>query len=597
MKNKEHLNRPEAFKIELKNIMGSIIVISFYFFLNLTALNAQSGNTSESISQGQSIQKKLNKGEKHDYTVQLKKGEYLEMTVMQNGVDVTIDISDPENNIVKTLDTPNGQFGPESVELYSDSECTYRISINPLTGDPTLSDSAKAAYENNNQGSYEINSVIILSETEYKNKIEALKLKQAEIISDIKKYSHPLNTVVPGNGFKDLKFLESVLKNVDYVGLGEATHGTKEFFQMKARMLEFLVKKMGFTVFTIEAAYAGCNNINDYVLYGKGDAYTALASQGFWTWDTKEVIDMIEWMRSYNKNVPDDKKVKFLGFDSQGGGMEVLQNYFKKVDSLRANQIEDLFKVFNKLRNSAGNTVNTDSIKKEYFTFLGYFMMNKGNYVQKSSDEEYENALHIACVNGQMLDAYFMNETDVRKKEREWRDYYMASNFKYLVQREKPGTKFVLWAHNGHVSKNNDASVNMGFRPMGSYLKNTYGDKYYSFGFSFSSGSYQSMEVTNEGNYLGLQEFSLTPAKDNSLDWYFSRTGYNKFIIDFRDSSLPDKLLEFSETDLQTRSYGALSNRNFIESYYAPVTIKKDYDGMIFIDNTARAVPNPKGKK
>ena len=129
---------------------------------------------------------------------------------------------------------------------------------------------------------------------------------------------------------------------------------------------------------------------------------------------------------------------------------------------------------------------------------------------------------------------------------------------------------------------------------MGSYLKNYFGDKYYSFGFSFSSGSFQSKEITNDYNFLGLQEFNLSPAKENSLGWYFSRTGYNKFIIDFSYSNLPDKLKEFSETDLVTRSFGAIANRNFTESYYVPVTIKKDYDGMIFIDNTTRAVPNPK---
>jgi len=594
MKIKKLSKSQDAFRIKLHKTLGAIIIIFCCFFLNLTALIAQSGNTVESISNGQTIQKQLNKGEKHDYIVQLNKGEFLDMTVMQNGVDVKIEISDPEDKIIKEIDTPNGQFGPELIELYSESAGPYRISVIPLGEDPTLSDSANAEYTSRNQGKYEINSVVILSASDYKNKIESVKLKQAETISSLKKYAHPLKTVVPGNGFKDLEFLETVLKNVDYVALGEATHGTKEFFQMKARLLEFLVKKMGFTVFTIEASYDGCNNINDYVLNGKGDAYTALASQGFWTWDTKEVIDMIEWMRSYNKSVPDDKKVKFLGFDSQGGGLEVLQNYFMKVDSLRANQMQGFFTILNGLRNNADTTVSTDSIKKEYFTFLSYFIMNKGNFVQKSSASEYENALHIAVVNGQMLDTYFMDKTDIRMKEREWRDYYMASNFEYLVQREKPGTKFVLWAHNGHVSKNSEAYANAGLKPMGSYLKKTFGDKYYSLGFSFSSGSFQAKEVTNDRNFLGLQEFNLSPAKDNSLDWYFSRTGYDKFIIDFSESDLPDNLKEFSETDLETRSFGALANRNFVESYYAPVTIKRDFDGMIFIDNTTRAVPNPK---
>ena len=68
--------------------------------------------------------------------------------------------------------------------------------------------------------------------------------------------------------------------------MGEATHGTHEFFQLKHRMLEFLVERMGFTVFGIEANWPESLAVNDYVLNGNGDPAKALAGFYFWTWNT-----------------------------------------------------------------------------------------------------------------------------------------------------------------------------------------------------------------------------------------------------------------------------------------------------------------------
>ena len=117
-----------------------------------------------------------------------------------------------------------------------------------------------------------------------------------------------LASVEAGNGFADLAPLKGILADVRLIGLGEATHGSREIFQFKHRMLEFLVTEMGFTVFIIEASFPACLNVNRYVLHGEGDPAEALASMGFWTWDTEEVSAMIEWMRSYNETVPEERK-------------------------------------------------------------------------------------------------------------------------------------------------------------------------------------------------------------------------------------------------------------------------------------------------
>lgn len=124
-----------------------------------------------------------------------------------------------------------------------------------------------------------------------------------------------LNTVEAGHGFNDMKPLKKLIGKARIVSLGEATHGTREFFQLKHRMLEFLATEMGFTIFSIEANMPEAYRLNDYVLNGKGDPAQLIHGMYFWTWDTQEVLDMVLWMREFNKS--GKGRVQFTGFDMQ----------------------------------------------------------------------------------------------------------------------------------------------------------------------------------------------------------------------------------------------------------------------------------------
>src|SRR6476660_5636453 len=137
----------------------------------------------------------------------------------------------------------------------------------------------------------------------------------AEATSWIRSNAIPLASVEAGHGFADLEPLRAIIGDARIVSLGEATHGTHEFFQLKHRLLEFCVTELGFSIFGIEASYPECLRINDYVLNGTGNPADALASQRFWTWDTEEVLALIEWMRAWNSTHA--RKVKFYGFDLQ----------------------------------------------------------------------------------------------------------------------------------------------------------------------------------------------------------------------------------------------------------------------------------------
>src|SRR5437763_99183 len=97
-----------------------------------------------------------------------------------------------------------------------------------------------------------------------------------------------LSTAEDGHGFADMQALKPLIGNARIVSLGEATHGTREFFQLKHRMLEFLATEMGFTIFSIEANMPEAYRLNDYVLNGTGDPAELLRGMYFWTWNTEE---------------------------------------------------------------------------------------------------------------------------------------------------------------------------------------------------------------------------------------------------------------------------------------------------------------------
>ena len=164
---------------------------------------------------------------------------------------------------------------------------------------------------------------------------QALSETADAVTAWVRRSGVPLKSLEAGSGFEDLEPLKGLLKDTRIVGLGEATHGTREFFQFKHRMVEFLVREMAFTGFAMEAAHVNCKAINDYVLKGDDseDPAAVVRSNLAGIWQTQEVLELVKWIRRYNKSVPKERKVKFYGFDVQmpNRAAEAVISYLKRV--------------------------------------------------------------------------------------------------------------------------------------------------------------------------------------------------------------------------------------------------------------------------
>lgn len=125
----------------------------------------------------------------------------------------------------------------------------------------------------------------------------------------------PLKTVQAASGFDDLQALKPILEGKRIVALGEATHGTSEFFKMKHRLLEFLVCEMGYEHFGMETSAEAAGVINNYITGGSASPQAIL----YWPWATEEVMDMLDWMRAYNTDPGTIHPIVFHGIDPRVG--------------------------------------------------------------------------------------------------------------------------------------------------------------------------------------------------------------------------------------------------------------------------------------
>lgn len=351
-----------------------------------------------------------------------------------------------------------------------------------------------------------------------------------EAVAWIRQHAIPFTTSRAESGFTDLQPLKQVIGDARIVALGEATHGTREFFEMKHRLLEFLVKEMGFTTFAIEATWPESNLVNEYVQTGQGDPAKLLSGLYFWTWNTQEVLDMILWMRRHNENPGNAPRVSFYGFDMQSPGM-AMQNVIDYLTPLdpgaaeRATTRYDCFQPYAANRQAYGSVDGAtqaachDALQAQHDELAG----RKAELEGRTSPAAYARALQSARValQGEELFAAGMTSAGSRI-----RDAAMAENAAWLLEQAGPGAKIVLWAHNGHVR-------NETFW-MGAHLRARFGAEMVIAGFDFYSGSFNAIPFQAGRPSGQLGPHTVHPPRAASVEAYLHSAGLPRMIVDLR---------------------------------------------------------------
>src|SRR6185503_18108068 len=136
----------------------------------------------------------------------------------------------------------------------------------------------------------------------------------AEVTSWIRSASSPLASLEPRADTSDLAPLRAIVGDARIVALGEATHGSHEFFAFKARAVQFLVQELGFTDFAMETGWTEALAANEYVEHGVGDLDSAVKALSP-LWRTEEYRGLLAWLREWNADPAHARKVRFHGLD------------------------------------------------------------------------------------------------------------------------------------------------------------------------------------------------------------------------------------------------------------------------------------------
>ena len=362
---------------------------------------------------------------------------------------------------------------------------------------------------------------------------------------------------------------EYIPKNISILSIGEAAHGCKEMQELKLSVFKEMVEKRGFTAFALEADYGECAEINRYIEGGEGSAEEMVQKFAFPIYHTKEMAELISWMREWNESAPEEKKIRFYGFDMQDpeGSYDFLKDY----------------SLSHKLTTEEEFSKNLDCIKGENFSLNATnaegviaFLDSLKEKVEKSSEEE----------NKEKQD-FLMELNTVRQAAETWlskedssvlRDRDMEENVKKILEIEqKIGSgKLVISAHDGHIQKENSI-----YNSMGVLLTKDFGEAYYAIGTDV-------WKVTDNIKVLG--EAKRTVQSFVSIDPLAAQARFAKgkqYALYF--SSITDeksKVYQLIHTPMEMLQLGegyTFVMRFFPNSYRVKSEPVQRYDGMIYL--------------
>ena len=283
------------------------------------------------------------------------------------------------------------------------------------------------------------------------------------------------------------------------VGMGEGSHGSREFFAFKDRLYKYLVENKGFTVFAMEASWGGGRAVDRYIKGGPGTAQEAVAALEFWTWNTPEVVDLVQWMRDYNTRPGQHPILSFAGFDMQDpmGPAGYVIEFLRAHDAEMAQSAQDALSCV------------ADRVSNQYFGLHGKMPIadcqrNVAALSRRLDGLGGEPGVDIARNALTNVEQYLDSQAAVSVPP--VRDRDMAENVEWLATERYPRAKIALWAHNFHVSASGGPNV---YESMGTYLRRQFGADYYTIGQTFGSGT---IRAVVKGH--GLQPVAI-PAAPN----------------------------------------------------------------------------------
>nr|MBC7612434.1 erythromycin esterase family protein [Pseudopedobacter sp.] len=230
---------------------------------------------------------------------------------------------------------------------------------------------------------------------------------QDSTINWLNKNCQPLKFDTTSNDDDELHFLNKLLKDKTIIGLGEASHGTREFYYQKSRIVEYLVQKEGYKMLALEAPSNIVAPINKYIQEGEGDLKSMLKSMGLY--NSKEMYNLCVWLKGFNKVKSTNEKVEIIGFDSEG----YWQDPFTR-DELMAGSFIKKYAI-NKFKTIlwAHNLHIAKDVTMAKYKAMGYYIKKEfGDNFYAIGFDTYKGSVNVLNNNGELESHEFAGNED-----------------------------------------------------------------------------------------------------------------------------------------------------------------------------------------
>lgn len=421
----------------------------------------------------------------------------------------------------------------------------------------------------------------------------------------IRDAAHPLSDTAVTHAAAGYDALLDFIGDARFVLLGEASHGTHEFYRERVRISKRLILEKGFTAVAVEADWPDAYRVNRYIKGQSTDADSVEALSGFrrfpaWMWRNSDVLDFVGWLRAHNDELAAGKtKTGFYGLDlySLHTSIEAVLTYLDKVDpegARRARHRYACFENFGEDPQTYGYAAGlglSHSCEQEVIATLLELQRRAADYARRdgriAADDFFyaeQNALLVKDA-----EQYYRTMFQGRVSSWNLRDTHMAQSLEELVTYLSHGSqpaKVVVWAHNSHLG---DArATEMGWHGelnLGELVRRRVGRQSVAIGFTTFGGT-----VTAASEWGAPAERKrVRPGLDGSYESVFHETGMPSFYLTLPHTAAVSGALR--ETMLE-RAIGVIykpeSERG---SHYFHARLADQFDAVIHIDETRAVEP------
>jgi erythromycin esterase-like protein len=405
----------------------------------------------------------------------------------------------------------------------------------------------------------------------------------------------------------DYDSLLNAIGHARFVLIGEASHGTHEFYRERVKITQRLILDKGFTAVTVEADWPDAWRVNRYVRGLSVDQDAREALSGFerfpsWMWRNTEVCEFVEWLRQHNSGRNTDQQVGFYGMDlySLFRSMEEVLAYLDRTDPVSAQRARSRYACF--------DHVGQDSQAYGYAAAFGMARSCEDEVVQQLSEmmlrldnsttaprlarDDYFHAQQNARL-VRNAEAYYRSMFRGRVSSWNLRDSHMVDTLVALSQHLAVGAtppRMAVWAHNSHLG---DASVTeMGDRGewnVGKLMREHYGSEAFLIGMSTHHGT---VTAVSEWDELP-QRKHVRPGLEGSWEAVFHQASTANFMLLLKDNP---ELQKITEALRLQRAIGVIYRpETERQSHYFFTHLARQFDALVHWDETHALEPIDKG--